>query len=37
MKIVDSHFHWWPRPIFERLCKRNGYPRAEVNDRGGYA
>ena len=37
MKIIDSHFHWWPRPVFERLCKRKGYPRAEVNDRGGYA
>ncbi len=37
MKIIDSHFHWWPRPVFERLCKRKGYPRAEVNDIGGYA
>ena len=37
MKIIDSHFHWWPRSIFEQLCKRKGYPRAEVNDRGGYA
>ncbi len=37
MRIVDSHFHWWPRSIFEQLCKRSGYPRAEVNDIGGYA
>ena len=37
MRIVDSHFHWWPRSVFEQLCKRNGYPRAEVNDIGGYA
>ena len=37
MRIVDSHFHWWPRSIFERLCKRSTYPRAEVNDIGGYA
>ncbi len=37
MKIIDSHFHWWPRSIFEQLRKRKGYPRAEVNDRGGYA
>ena len=37
MRIVDSHFHWWPRSIFEELCKRStGYPRAEHNDRGGY-
>src|SRR3712207_6478063 len=37
MHIIDSHFHWWPRPIFERLCRRTGFPRAERNDRGGYA
>jgi aminocarboxymuconate-semialdehyde decarboxylase len=36
MHIIDSHFHWWPRPISERLCKRTTYPRAVVNDRGGY-
>ncbi|HVV95289.1 MAG TPA: amidohydrolase family protein [Hyphomicrobiales bacterium] len=36
MKIVDSHFHWWPRAFFEALCKRTGYPRAERNDKGGY-
>src|SRR5450830_1505592 len=37
MRIVDSHFHWWPRSIFEELCRRSaGYPRAERNDRGGY-
>jgi len=36
MRIVDSHFHWWPREIFEELCKRSGYPRAERNSRGGY-
>lgn len=37
MRIVDSHFHWWPRPFFDQLCKRKGYPHVEVNDRGGYA
>lgn len=37
MRIVDSHFHWWPRPFLETLRKRPGYPRVEVNDRGGYA
>jgi len=36
MHIIDSHFHWWPRSVFEKLCKRQGYPRAEVNNRGGY-
>lgn len=36
MRIVDSHFHWWPRSIFEGLCRRSGYPRAESNGRGGY-
>jgi len=36
MKIIDSHFHWWPRSVFEHLCKRKGFPTAEVNDRGGY-
>ena len=37
MRIIDSHFHWWPRPIFERLCNRKGFPRAVLNGRGGYA
>lgn len=37
MHIIDSHFHWWPRPVFERLCARKGFPRAVVNNRGGYA
>jgi aminocarboxymuconate-semialdehyde decarboxylase len=36
MHIIDSHFHWWPRSISDRLCKRKNYPRAKVNDRGGY-
>src|SRR5262249_6478783 len=36
MRIIDSHFHWWLREILEQLCKRNGYPRAERNGRGGY-
>jgi aminocarboxymuconate-semialdehyde decarboxylase len=37
MKIIDSHFHWWPRSIFDDLCRKTGFPRAELNDRGGYA
>jgi aminocarboxymuconate-semialdehyde decarboxylase len=37
MHIIDSHFHWWPRAVFETLCKRKSYPRTEVNPRnGGY-
>jgi aminocarboxymuconate-semialdehyde decarboxylase len=36
MHIIDSHFHWWPRSVSETLCKRKSYPRAAINDRGGY-
>lgn len=36
MHIIDSHFHWWPRSVFEKLCKRTGFPSAHVNERGGY-
>jgi aminocarboxymuconate-semialdehyde decarboxylase len=36
MRLIDSHFHWWPRDIFEELCQRSGYPCAERNHRGGY-
>ncbi len=36
MHIIDSHFHWWPRSIFDKLCKRKDYPRAAVNTKGGY-
>src|SRR5215471_2888947 len=36
MHIIDSHFHWWPRSVSEALGKRRSYPRAHVNDRGGY-
>ena len=36
MRILDSHFHWWPRAVFDVLCTREGYPRAERNDKGGY-
>ncbi len=36
MRIIDSHFHWWPRSVFELMCKRKDYPRAEKNARGGY-
>ncbi|MGH6742803.1 MAG: amidohydrolase family protein, partial [Bradyrhizobium sp.] len=36
MHIIDSHFHWWQRPIFDKLCKRQDFPRASINQRGGY-
>ena len=36
MHIIDSHFHWWPRSIFDNLCRRKNYPRAQVNGCGGY-
>ena len=36
MRIIDSHFHWWPRAIAERFRKRGTFPRAEVNARGGH-
>ena len=36
MRILDSHFHWWPRAFFERLCARPTYPRARAIAGGGY-
>jgi aminocarboxymuconate-semialdehyde decarboxylase len=36
MRIVDSHFHWWPRSVFTELQKRTDYPKAEPNGKGGY-
>lgn len=36
MRIIDSHFHWWPRSVFEDICRRTAYPRAEPNGQGGY-
>jgi aminocarboxymuconate-semialdehyde decarboxylase len=36
MRIIDSHFHWWPRSVFEQLCRRSGYPHATKNDKGGF-
>jgi aminocarboxymuconate-semialdehyde decarboxylase len=37
MRIIDSHFHWYPRSVFEELCKRADYPKAAPNKRGGYS
>ncbi len=36
MHIIDSHFHHWPRSVWDALCKRTGYPHAEPNEAGGY-
>jgi aminocarboxymuconate-semialdehyde decarboxylase len=36
MHFIDSHFHWKPRAVYERLSNRKGYPRIEPNDRGGF-
>ena len=36
MHIIDSHFHYWPRSIFDWLLKRDGYPKAVPNDRGAW-
>ena len=36
MRIVDSHFHWWPRSVWDALCERKTYPRAERDGKGGY-
>lgn len=29
MQVIDSHFHWYPRSHFERVCERLDQPRAE--------
>ncbi len=36
MHIIDAHFHWWPRSIFDKLCKRKEFPKARVNAKSGY-
>ena len=35
-RLIDCHFHWRPRSVFEEMCKRTGFPRAERNGKGGY-
>ena len=37
MHIIDSHFHWWPRSVFDTLCKRTDIPYARPNEKGCYA
>lgn len=36
MRIIDCHFHWWPRVYMEKLSERIAYPLAKPSDRGGY-
>ena len=36
MRIIDSHFHWWPRSVLNAMCKRTGFPSSQPNDKGGY-
>jgi len=36
MRIIDSHYHWLPRSVFDALCERSETPRARINDIGGY-
>jgi aminocarboxymuconate-semialdehyde decarboxylase len=35
MRVVDSHYHWYPRAHFEKLAALAEYPRA-VRDGDGY-
>ncbi len=36
MRAINSHFHWYPKSVFEALCKRTDAPRAKPNPKGGY-
>jgi len=29
VRVIDTHFHWFPRAHLERLARQDGYPRAE--------
>src|SRR5687767_8386214 len=28
VRAIDTHFHWYPASIYERLAERTEYPRA---------
>jgi aminocarboxymuconate-semialdehyde decarboxylase len=34
MRVIDTHFHWYPRSHLERMGAREGYPRAERDGEG---
>ncbi|MCC6472213.1 MAG: amidohydrolase family protein [Burkholderiales bacterium] len=36
MRAINSHFHWYPKSVFEALCRRTAAPRASRDPRGGY-
>jgi len=36
MYVIDTHFHCWPRSMFEYLCRREGYPTAHRTEGSGY-
>jgi aminocarboxymuconate-semialdehyde decarboxylase len=36
MHIIDSHFHWWPASVLKMFEARPDFPKAEVNNRGGW-
>jgi aminocarboxymuconate-semialdehyde decarboxylase len=36
MRAINTHFHWYPRSVFESLCRRSDYPRAKPGAKGGY-
>ncbi|HLG73522.1 MAG TPA: amidohydrolase family protein [Chloroflexota bacterium] len=36
MRVIDSHFHWWPKSVFAANVGRSGYPRAEKQANGDY-
>ena len=36
MRVIDSHFHWWPKSVFAANVNRGGYPRAEKQANGDY-
>ena len=37
MRIVDSHFHWWPESVIKGMMNREGFPRVEkLEESGAY-
>ena len=36
MQIIDSHFHWWPRSVFDWFSKRTEFPLVGPNAKGCY-
>ena len=37
MRIIDSHFHWWPRPVFDWFAKRSSFPIVRPIANGNYS